>query len=159
IPGLFDRDAGLLTQKGVEAAQAAGLDPRALMGKIGEEFAKIYAKSPDAAAAGAQFSTGRMGIESTLGQRTKDAEQLLQEGAMRRGIQGEAAKQVMTDFDRRQAEQVRAAAIGNSGNPGLATNIAPHRTAEEFNAADLGQGIRAGMLSSRASAKAAERAA
>lgn len=91
---IFDQ----LTAKGPAAAQASGVDP-AMAGKMAKAFADVYSKSADAATAGADFAAGGMGIQSTIGQGTKDAEKLLHEEAMRRGLHGEAAKNVMKKFD------------------------------------------------------------
>jgi hypothetical protein len=166
VPGLFDKKAGTLTDKGREAASKLGLEPDMLVGKIGEEFSKIYAAAPDTVKKqlGEQFSAKTLGIPSTLGQRTKDAEQLLQEKAMRYGVYGENAKGIIQEFDKRQAEALKNAALGavdpaQQGVPGVAARLAPHRNAADVDPASLGQGIRSGMEAAKAAAKEQERAA
>lgn len=168
IPGLVDKAKGELTERGVAAARAAGLDPEAIRGDLAATFAKTYAAASDAARAGTKFSTDAQGIPSTLGQRSKDAEQLLREKGMRYGLYGDNAKDIMQDFDRRQAEAVKGAAIGRYGGAdpaavpvreGVAFKLAPNREAADLTAPELGQGIRAGLQEAKDTAKAGEKAA
>jgi hypothetical protein len=166
VPGLFDRSASKLTDKGAAAAKAAGIDPDELAGKIGEEFAKAYAKSPKDVSA--ELARSRGGIEATRGQRLKDPERLLKEEGMRRGIYGESAKAEMRAFDEKQAAQVRRAAIGEIDEipgsavpagkvePGVATTLAPGRLPNELDTATLGRNIQGGLQSARDAAKATE---
>ncbi len=168
VPGLVDKASGTLTDKGAAAAKAAGLDPEAIRGELASQFAKTYAKSPDAARAGARFATDAQGIPSTVGQRSKDAEQLLNEKGMRYGLQGDNAKAIMQDFDRRQAEAVKGAAVGRYGGAdpaavpvreGVAFKLAPHREVADLTAPDLGQGVRSGLQEAKGAAKTTEKAA
>jgi hypothetical protein len=165
VPGLFDRKAGALTDKGREAAARLGLEPDMLTGKIGQEFSKIYAAAPDTAKAqlAEQFSAKTLGIPSTVGQRSKDAEQLMRELSMRYGVYGENAKTIIQEFDKRQAEAVKQAAIGGATDPqavqGIASKLAPHRAATELDSASLGQSIKAGLETAKDAAKQQERAA
>ena len=173
VPGLYDKASGKLTEKGAAAARAAGYDPEEMAGKIGQEFAKIYAKTPEASKAAAQFTKSQGGIESTLGQRSKDAEQLLKEEGMRRGLYGESAKAEMRAFDARQAGQVKRGAIGSveplagaspkmiaeEVKPGIATTLAPGRLPNEMNTTTLGEGARAGLVEAKETARQAERGA
>ncbi|RTL64644.1 MAG: hypothetical protein EKK41_21160 [Hyphomicrobiales bacterium] len=165
VPGLFDRASGQLTPKGAQIAIDAGLDPSALTGRIGHEFAKTYARTGEAAAAGRQFASHDLGIESTVGQRTKDAQQLLEEGAMRRGIYGESAKQEMRAFDERQRQQLLNAALGDAENAGagnlpnsrgLAASMNPARPVESMTPQEFGHSIQEGLRGARASARQAE---
>lgn len=169
VPGLFDRSANKLTDKGVAAAKAVGIDPDELAGKIGEEFAKAYAKSPRDVSAELARSSG--GIQATKGQRLKDPERLLKEEGMRRGIYGEGAKAEMRAFDEKQAAQVRRAAIGELEDipgsavpaaqvqPGIATTLAPGRLPNELDPSTLGGNIQRSLQSARDAAKATEREA
>jgi hypothetical protein len=169
VPGLFDRSANKLTDKGVQAAKIAGIDPDELAGKIGEEFAKAYAKSPKDVAT--ELAKSRGGIQATRGQRLKDPERLLKEEGMRRGIYGEAAKAEMRAFDEKQAAQVRRAAVGEIDDipgsavpagkvePGVATTLAPGRLPNELDTVTLGGGIQRGLQSAKDAAKATEREA
>jgi len=165
VPGLFDRKAGVLTDKGREAAARVGLEPDMLTGKIGQEFSKIYAAAPDAAKAqlAEQFSAKTLGIPSTVGQRSKDAQQLLQEKSMRYGVYGDNAKTIMQEFDKRQADAIKQAAIGGTPDPqavqGIATKLAPHRAATELDPATLGHGIKGGLEAAKDAAKQQEKAA
>lgn len=165
VPGLFDKKAGVLTDKGREAAARLGLEPDMLTGKIGQEFSKIYAAAPDTAKAqlAEQFSAKTLGIPSTVGQRSKDAQQLLQEKGMRYGVYGDNAKNIMQEFDKRQADAIKQAAVGGATDPqavqGIASKLAPHRAATELDPAALGQGIKSGLETAKDAAKQQERAA
>lgn len=170
IPGLFNKEAGKLTSKGAEAATKLGIDPDILSEDIAKKFAELYAKSRGTAAdeLGAKVSTQTLGIPSTLGQRTKDAERLLQEKAMRYGVYGQNAKEIMQGFDKQQAQAIKDAALGRYNptgpgtaeiQPGIATALTPRRTVDELNPVDLGQSIRTGLNEARSAAKAGERQA
>lgn len=164
-PGLYDAVKQQLTPKGVTIAVEAGLDPNALKGKLAQEFTKTYAKTGDAALAGRQLAQSELGIESTIGQRTKDWDRLFEEEAMRKGLRGDAAKRVMKDFDERQAAQVRNAIIGNPdeagaanipGQRGLAASVNPNRDVNYLRPQDLGTPIQEGLQTARQTAKRAE---
>ena len=165
VPGLYDASAGQLTPKGVQIAVEAGLDPQALVGKLGQEFAKTYARTGEAAMAGRQVASTDLGIESTIGQRTKDAQRLTEEGAMRRGLYGEGAKQELRAFDDRQAQQIRNAVLGNveeagAGNvpntKGIAASLNPTRDIDRMTPQEMGQAIQEGLQTARQSARQAE---
>lgn len=167
-PALYDAAAGQLTPKGVQVAIEAGLDPSALRGKLAQEFTKTYARTGDAAAAGRQYATHELGIDSTIGQRTKDAQHLLEEGAMRRGLHGEGAKQEMRAFDERQAQQIRNAVLGDSanagagntpGSQGIAARLNPARDLERMTTPEMGAAIQQGLETAQTTARQAENAA
>ncbi len=114
-PSLFNRATQKLTERGAEAARRLGIDPDDLTGKIGQEFAKVYAKTGSGAQAQAAAQTDRQfGIPTTHGQRTKDPRALMNEKNMRYGYYGDSAKRTMDDFDRAQAEAIRDAALGGT---------------------------------------------
>src|SRR4029450_1369932 len=100
-PSLFNRATQTLTERGAAVARRLGIDPEDLTGKIGQEFAKAYAKTRSGAQAQAAAQTdAQFGIPTTLGQRSKDPQALMNEKNMRYGVYGDAAKQIMTDFDK-----------------------------------------------------------
>lgn len=160
-PSLFDRSTGVLTDKGAQIAREAGFDPSQMAADIQREFGKTYARTAgDASAAAAVIADKEFNIPSTIGQRMKDGEQLLQEKAARFGVYGGPAKEVMSGFDKRQADAVHAAALtGADDAQGIVRTIAPGRTESELGLDNLGREIRGGMLSAQGSAQAGERAA
>lgn len=167
IPGLVDAN-GKLTAKGLAAAKAAGIDDAgALEGKIAQEFAATYAKTGDAAASALKAESGAYGVETTLGQRTKDPMQILREKGYRMGNYGDAAKQSITELDARQADQIERMVRGTGPNttgatkvePGMLERIAPNKPYVSTNPAALGEEIQSGVNAARGTAKAAEKEA
>jgi len=160
VPGLVDAN-GKLTAKGIEAAKRAGIDDAsALEGALAKEFASTYAKTGDAAAAALQAESRAYGVETTLGQRTKDPMQLLREKGMRMGNYGDAAKQQVTELDRRQADQiermVRGNAVPNSATkvePSMLERLAPNKPYIDTRPEALGKEIQTGVQSARGAAK------
>ncbi len=173
VPGLFNKATGTLTPKGEEAAKALGLDPAAMSDRIAKEFAKTYAKSPNAAEAEANVATRMFGIPSTVGQRTKNPQQLLKEEGMRYGIYGDAAQATMKALDEQQKAAIKDAVIGSvqpiptksptmiaeQVKPGIATSLSPGRSPGNLDTASLGESIREGMGAAKQGARAAEREA
>jgi hypothetical protein len=166
VPGLV-KD-GQLTQKGIDAARRGGIDPAEIQGKVAEEFAKVYSKTGDAARAATDVNRLHYGVEQSLGQRTKDAQQLLKEKNMAAGLYGDEAKATMTAFNERQQKQLTNmvlgdeanAAVGNVPNmPGQAKLLDPSRGPAERTKQALGADIHAGVEGARDAAKAGERAA
>lgn len=164
-PGLYDAAAQQLTPKGMTLAIEAGIDPKAIKGKLAQEFAKTYAVSGDAALAGRQVAQSELGIESTIGQRTKRPDLLFEEEAMRRGLRGDQARKVMEEFDARQQDQIRNAVIGNPeaagaanipGEQGLAAMVNPARDVRYMRPQDLGDSIQEGLIAGRQTAKQVE---
>lgn len=167
-PGLYNAATQQLTPKGAQLAVEVGLDPNILSGRLGQEFAKTYSRTGNAAQAAQQVVSHDLGIESTIGQRTKDAERLLEEGAMRRGLYGEGAKTEMRAFDERQAQQVRNAVLGDAGasgagntpnSRGVASTINPARNVDDMTPQELGEAIQSGLASARQTARQAENVA
>lgn len=168
-PSLYDRATGQLTAKGIAAAKRNGIDPDGLSAEIAENFAKTYAQTGDEAAAALQARKSEFGIESSAGQRTKDAEKLTQEEGMRRGLSGETAKKTITRFDQRQSAAVDFAARSRVPNTFRTTELdrggtmTPNATASDLTpmaaVPDLGDGIRSGLQAAKGAAKAQERAA
>jgi hypothetical protein len=160
-PKLYNRATGQLTAEGAAAAKAAGYDPAQMTADIQREFAKTYAKTGgDASSAIAAATDAEWKIPSTLGQRTKDQQQLLDEKAMRMGVQGQAAKETMERFDKDQAQAIRSAVLDSGPDvTGMAQRIAPNRTGAEMSPSTLGPEIRAGMRGAQGAARAGEREA
>lgn len=160
-PRLFNRSTGQLTPAGEAAAKSAGYDPAQMTADIQREFAKTYAKSGnDAQTSVAALADHEFKIPSTIGQRTKDSQQLLDEKAMRFGLHGQAAKEIITSFDKRQLDAVKTAAIEASDDiRGIAARIAPDRAGSELSISMLGPHIRGGMQKVQDAARAAERQA
>lgn len=161
---LVNKD-GTLTAKGIEAAKAAGVSPDDIEGEIARTFAQTYAKSPDAARAGIYAATAEFGIPVTAGQRSKSIPKLLDEKAMRYGGHGEKAREIITNFDRRQRDAIERAVLGATevgpdGKPvptGIGTKLQPNRANPKPE--DLGQGVREGVRSARSGERAVEKVA
>lgn len=108
-PDLFDETANALTPAGRKVAERLGLEPDRIQGEVGRRLHEIRrASDPRAAAAG--IEAGEFNIPTTLGQRTKDPEQLNIEEQMRRSLFGPGAREVISDFDVNQARAIHNAA-------------------------------------------------
>jgi hypothetical protein len=165
-PSLFNRATRTLTERGAAVAKRLGIEPDDLSGKIGEEFARTYAKTGSAAQAQVHAQTrGQFDIPTTVGQRTKDPQALMNEKNMRYGVYGDAAKQTMTDFDRTQQSAIRDAAIGGtkpiSGSripaeeaTGIAPQLAPLRYRAQPD--EVGSAIKESLQGAKAGARQAE---
>ena len=112
-PGLYV-DNGKLTPKGEQVAVQAGLDPKSIAGDVADEFARTYAKTRNAATAGLKAQQTESGIPLSLGQRTKDYQQMVREDQMRAGLYGQDAKAIIDQFDREQQSATRNALLGGS---------------------------------------------
>lgn len=160
--GVYDKATGALTAKGLQAARDAGLDPSKMTAEatkafadqlekeaatlpqqLQQEFAKLYAKSGNARAAGVAAETGDLGIPTTLGQRTKDVRQLTREQEMRDGVWGDAAAKQMKDFDNRQWDAMVKATMGEiePGKPGMSMTINPNRSPGDHAPGQIGASI------------------
>lgn len=160
-PSLYDRVTGVLTDKGAQIAREAGFDPTQMAADIQREFGKTYARSGgDANAAAAVIADKEFNIPSTVGQRSKDPQRLMDEKAARYGVYGDAAKSVLRGFDAQQAEAVKAAALtGTPESAGIMKTIAPGRSETDFALSNVGNDIRIGMQSALGQAQAGEQAA
>lgn len=168
IPGLFDGKAGALTPKGYQIAIDAGLDPSTFTKDMAKKFATEYATSADAAIAGRQFATHDLGIESTVGQRSKNASDLLEEMAMRKGVKGTEAERIINEFDKKQRQQIVNAALGDvenagagniPGSKGIGASLNPAREVKDMVPVELGAGIKDGLTTAQRAARDAERQA
>jgi hypothetical protein len=102
-PRYLDRATGQLTELGKAAAAKLGLDPDSMASETQKVFAKTYAATPqDAERVLRSHSATEFNIPSTVGQRLKDPEQLLKEKAMRTGLYGAQAKDIITGLDEEQ---------------------------------------------------------
>ncbi len=142
-PRLYNRATGSLTPEGEAVARQAGLDPTQLTQEIQENFAKEFARSGNAKAAGIQAETADVGIPTTLGQRTKDRRQLADEQAMRHGVRGQGPADVMNEFDKRQIAAIESATMGEvaPGTPGMSLRLAPHRSTADYAPGQVGGDI------------------
>lgn len=114
IPGLIDKQTGQLTQKGIDAARQAGIDPADVTPDFAQSFAKTFAETRDAATAATKAGADKYGIPATQGQITKRPSLLTQEEGMRRGLAGDPAERTMLNFDAKQAKAVEEASLGRS---------------------------------------------
>jgi len=151
-PGLYNKASGQLTEKGVEAARAAGFDPADMSGDVIKKFAEEFAKVRQPMIAGQTVRSKEFELPVTRGQMTKDPEYLLDEKAMRYGVMGDAAKTKMQDFDRRQAQAITEATLGG-GPASVAARLNPDRAAATTRVSDTGGGIQQGLTAARDVAK------
>lgn len=148
--GLIDK-SGTLTAKGVQAAQQVGADVQNWTSDIAKRFAQEYAKTGDAKAAAIMAELGDVGIPTTLGQRTKDVRQLMNEQSIRDGNWGEAAAAKLKEFDERQWQAMVNATMGqiDANTPGMSLRLAPHRSPGEYNASQIGHDIDARLTGAK----------
>lgn len=175
VPGLFDKAAGKLTDKGLEAARRAGIDPADIESTIAQKFAREYARTGDAKASMLQAQSANGGIPVTRGQMTKRPDLLDQEEKMRRNLYGDKARETIADFDQQQRQAIRESALGSpmpasvrqqikaQGGQvvdGIGERLAPHRAPgadlNDLNPQTLGESIRSGVQDARQGARAAE---
>lgn len=164
-PGLFDSATGRLTARGIEAARRAGLDPADMDANAVTQFAQEFARSGNrASAAGTQAR--EFGVDKTLGESSGRADQLLREQRARGGNYGETPAMRMKSFDDNQRIQVANALVGDQPVPSprgpidtIPRRLAPERSAQEFNPAELGGNIRGSFQAAKTVAKDAEREA
>ncbi|MBX9842588.1 MAG: hypothetical protein K2Z80_12345 [Xanthobacteraceae bacterium] len=167
-PKLFNRSTGTLTPEGQRLAASQGLDPAAMQADIAKTFAQTYSQTRNASQAALAAERGDFGIESTVGQRSKDPWQLTQEEAMRRTLYGEKARDTVQAFDARQTQAVDFAARtrmpsdfrtqATKQNGTMSPQGITH-VQQMPETADLGASIQAGMKHARGNAEAAERQA
>lgn len=106
----FNPRTGNLTENGVKQARTLGLNPAEMNTRVSQEFARLTregALEPDVAKRVA--STTEFNLPASRGQLTQDYRQLNLEDRMRRGLEGDEAKGVLTDFDKSQAEAISEA--------------------------------------------------
>lgn len=165
-PGLID-NAGRLTARGAAAAKQAGIDPAGMDPAALASFAREFARTGDAAAAGRAATSGEFGIQKTLGEQSGRADQLLREQRVRGGTYGESPAQAIKSFDDSQHRAMGNAfsgdmpvpsqgANGITNTPTIAKRIAPDRGAGDYNPTALGGGIRSNLEAASAAAKKAE---
>jgi hypothetical protein len=155
IPGMVD-GTGKLTQRGIEAAQKAGLDPNDLTPDMAKEFATSYAKSGDAALAASRSAVEPAGIPVTQGQQSKRPYLLNQEEKLRRGIYGEKAEREMLGFDKLQSQRIEEATLGGGrGRRGVGETINPQSQGRaDFR--NIGENVQETLQTARQNAKTAE---
>lgn len=162
-PGLYDKSAGQLTQRGMQEAQAAGIDPASLSSDLQRQFAQQLARTGSRDTGARSVASAEFGIPRTQGELMQDIPALIREQQVRGGNYGETAAQRMKDFEKTQKEAINSALFGEitrpttgTTKPGIAQQIAPNRTAADYNKADLGQSIRRNTETAYEAAKAAE---
>ena len=156
-PGLFNRSAGTLTPRGVEAAKAAGLNPADLPEDIAAQFAKEYARTGSSPVAGQTVAGREFGIQGTRGQITKRPDYLANEEAMRRNILGDPAREIITRHDQAQRQAIADAVMGD-GPKSIAARIAPSRGGD-VPPVVMGTNIQGGLQAARETAKGIEKEA
>lgn len=161
-PGLFDKSAGTLTPRGMQEAQAAGIDPATLSRDLQQQFAQQLARTGSRDIGARSVSSAEFGIPRTQGELLQDVPALIREQQVRGGNYGEAAAQRMKEFDTSQRESINNALFGEitrpttgTTKPGIAQQIAPGRTGADYGKDSIGQAIKSNT--DDAIAKAAEK--
>lgn len=159
IPGLYDRTTGQLTQKGIDAARKANLDPADFTPDMAEDFARGFAKSGDAEMAATKATTGSFDIPATQGQIKKDPYLLTQEEKLRRRLYGEDAQQRMQQFDALQQQRIREGAFEGSGaTQGVGDTINPGSSINTARPGTLGESVQDAAAAARREARTQESA-
>lgn len=140
-PGLIDKGTGQLTQKGIEAARAAGVDDADITPDFARQFAKTLSSTKNPAQAATRAGLDSYGIPATRGQLTKDPYLLTQEEGMRRRLYGEQAQSTMQGFDRSQGDAIRFAALGDDGRGTVLPQQSVRQPGQGFPAFRPKQGI------------------
>jgi hypothetical protein len=157
IPKYFDKSTGELTLEGLQAAQKMGLDPSTMASNVKAEFAKTYAMNPkDTSQMLQSVSDAEFGIPSTVGQRSKDSEQLMLEKNLRYGLQGLEAKTIMQSLDQTQNDAVENAVRSTIPSRLTGTKV---NVPSNYTPGDYGQNIADSLKSAKTAAKAEENAA
>lgn len=104
---LFDEASGTLTEKGVKAAEEAGLDPTTMTQKMSRQFADEARDAVDPRHAAGRVQGDEFDIPYTKGQTTGDLEQIAREEATRNGAFGERAGGIVREFDEIQQTRMQ----------------------------------------------------
>lgn len=155
---------GKLTGPGRKLVQDEGFDPNLVDKDLALELSRLAGNATDPKEALIAAQTGRFGIPTTKGQRTKDAQFLLTEKDLRYGNLGPGPKERIQQFDREQSQAIERAVRGadnQAGAPNVAdapeVGIAPvlNPTAGRYrqNYQDLGEGVRGGFAAAKTAAK------
>ena len=140
-PGLIDKATGKLTQKGNEAALAAGVDPADITPDFARQFAKTLASTKNPAQAATRAGLDSYGIPATRGQLSKDPYLLTQEEGMRRRLYGEQAQATMQGFDQGQQDAIRFVALGDDGAGTVLPQQSVRQPGQRFSSFRPQQGI------------------
>jgi len=151
-----------LTDKGKMLAKKEGLDPDisidvAQARKVMDETAT--AKSPGEAII--KSRTDQFGIPSSGAQRSRNPLEIQLEKDLRIDTLGPAAGKQMRDFDTKQADALRGAALGDgaTGFKSVGPELNPKRNMNNIAPDDLGESVQRGYQAARKSAKEMETAA
>jgi len=105
---IFFKD-GQLTERGNEAVRASGLNPDEIGPALAENFAVLNARGIDPFTAGSEALGREFDTKLTRGQSTGNVRQSETEEALRQGVGGDDAQQIMLTQQKRQGEQLTAA--------------------------------------------------
>lgn len=146
-PRYFNRATGELTEEGIKAAEAAGLDPATLTRQAADDFASAIARSGNPRVASKQSFSNEFRIPRTQGELTGRKADLIREQNMQGGAYGESAARSMEGFRKRQGEAIEDAVRG------MADEMAPARAGTRLGKDELGANIRANTQSAYDTAK------
>jgi len=111
----LDDQGKIASPEALLAARNAGIDLDTLDPAAAATFAQALDRGYSPIEVANWFKTNRFGIDSTKGQRTKDPEQLAIEKGIRSGQYEQPAKDLLTDFDKKQQQQIQDAALTRPG--------------------------------------------
>lgn len=152
-PRYFNRATGELTEEGIKAAEAAGMDAKSISSKTARQFASEMARTADPVAATSQVAANEFNIRRTPGELTKDIPTLIREQQIAGGNYGRGGAERMRTFRDLQKEDIESAVRG------MADEMAPGRAGQSLGKADLGANIRANTEASFDAAKEFEKKA
>lgn len=123
---IIDPNTAQLTDKGKAAAIKAGLDPDDMDARLAKEFAENQTFGKDPLEVDVSARTSEFDIPTTAGTRTQDPTKLSIEEQMRKGLLGDQAKDIMTEFDKRAEKALKSAVQENIGK-----RLAPEQAGTE----------------------------
>lgn len=136
-PRYFNKATGELTEQGIKAAEAAGIDAKTISSQTARQFSREMARTGDPIAATSQVAANEFKIRRTPGELTKDQDLLLREQQVSAGNYGRDGAEKMQAFRKNQAQDIENAVTG------MADEMAPGRAGQPLGKADHGANVRA----------------
>lgn len=106
-PKFYDKSTGLLTKRGRQAAEKAGIDPSIMDSALGKDFAENLAQGADPEIAAGQALSNKFGVGMTRGQLSQNVDEIAREEVLRNT---EPSSQFFRPRDAAQREAAEKAA-------------------------------------------------
>lgn len=160
-PKYYNRATGQLTPEGQKIVKEAGLDLGAIKPDTLPKLGRAMAERGDVENALRGDISQEFGINTTLGEATRNRSQLLREQQIRGGTYGQTAERGMRQFDALRENAIENAVRGEieAGRSGIAGQLAPGRAGVNVDKASAGANIRANTQAALQTAKDFERKA